>query len=270
MGRERDVFELGPGDVVLYLDDQCPAKHAEGINQTAFVVDERGALVLRNRRVELIPLNQIPLLRNVQVRKTDPKLGEAMASYFVRYERCPAHFEAGVRAGACRNFQPFELGSIFPVAPVYKNEGEYENAWQNFTFLLKPLDCILMTCRTSILSRFIAWATHGPWSHVALYVGDGEIAEWGTTGFRRGPIENYKGQQNWTACYRHIDTVKNPPSTAKARKAIESDPRNVPSGGYNYRGALWYGVRAFLGDHKLGLTPNSLIYQGLYVLIAQV
>jgi hypothetical protein len=176
------TFVVMPGDLVLFLDTRLPVSAGNETNQVAVVVDEQGALYIGKgvigRRIRRIPLQELPSLPKVQLRRTKHAgYGDLIARYFLKHANQPSYFEAGLRALHCDNHQPFETGRLFPERPTYRSDDEYEAAWARFKSLLKPLDGIYTVDQSSRISRFIAWATHGTWSHVALYIGDGEIHE---------------------------------------------------------------------------------------------
>jgi len=238
-------------------------------------VDEWGALCIGKgvfgRRIERIPLQKLPSLPNVTFRRTNkPDHGQRqqIANYFLKHADRPSYFEAGLRALQCENYQLFETEELFPKRPTYRSDEEYEAAWSRFKSLLKPFDGIYTVDRSSRISRFIAWATHGTWSHVAVYIGNGEIHESVTSGLREGPLELYKGRQYWIAAYRHVGAIAKPRSIEEVRATVASSP--FRRDGYNYRGAIRFGIRAFFNDHSPDLVPNSAMYAGNRILIGQV
>ena len=261
---------LHPADILIFCDDSSRKPVEEGVNQIAIVTDDAQALFLERGTVRRLDLRMIPQLKNLNARRgVEPEQARKVADYFTRHANRPAHFEAGLKALLVHNLQPLLAGDLFPERPIYENEMEYEQAWQSFKSTLRPSDCIFTACLSSPLSRTIAWATGGSWSHVASYVGGGEIAESTTSGLRRTSLDVYRGQQYWVANYRHIGSIDRPRMEEQTKQDVEAIFKQAVQG-YNYRKAFWYGVRAFLGDHSHALVPNSMIYQGLYSLIAHV
>jgi hypothetical protein len=268
-----------PGDVIIFYDKRFPPDPGSGTanvpatNRVAVVVNERGALFLGRgvlgKKVEILPLGPVAPEKNIQIRKSPyAQHADAIADYFMRQIHKPAHFEAGLRALYFGNLQPFLTGTLFPVRPTYNSDDEYDSAWTLLKNSLKPMDTIFTVDTSSTVSKFIAWATHGPWSHVAVHVNEGEIWESVLSGIRTVPIETYKGRRYWIAAYRLIEAIEKPISAEKAHAVVSSHPFRLNS--YNYYGALKHGLKAFLQDHSHGLVPNSKIFQGNYVLIAQV
>jgi hypothetical protein len=268
------AVELLPADIVLFYDDRFPRDPGSGseINSVAIVVDQQGALYVdrgafRRRIVRRLPLHELAKLRNLDFRRS-PTLEhrDRIAAYFLRHAHSPEHFEAGLRAFNLGNLHPLLDGSFFPERPTYNSDEQYEAAWQNLKAQLRPLDCIYTTDLSSRVSRFIAWATHGPWSHVAVHMDDGVIWESETSGIRSGPIEIYKGRNFWVAVYRNIQTLDQPRTGAEVEAVVASHPFRKDR--YNYRGAIKYGFKSFCGDHSHGLVPNSIIYRGDSFLVA--
>jgi hypothetical protein len=275
MNSARATIILQPADIVIFNDKHFPADpDAEidevPVNRVAVVVDERGALSVGRgvlgRRVELLPLQAIPKLPHVQIRRLALGHTDEIAQFFRRHADRPTHFEAGLRALREENLQPLIEGGFFPTRPCYRTDDDYENAWCRFKANLKPLDFVFTLDLDSRLSRFIAWATDGAWSHAAVHVGRGEIWESVTSGIRNGPIEMYKGRRYWVAAYRHCDALKNPRSEQEVEDGVHAHP--FRSNAYNYGAALRYGWKAFRGDHTHSLTPNSTVLQGNLVLVA--
>jgi hypothetical protein len=268
----RNTYVALPGDIAIFFDKRLPVAPGMETNNVAVVAGELGALYLGHRffgrRVEKISLQELPSLPKVEFRRSVEFDGEKVASYFIKYADRPSYFEAGLRALHCYNQQPFLMSGLFPERPTYKNEEDYETAWEQFKSQLLPFDGIYTVDLSSRLSRFIAWATHGTWSHVALYIGDGEIHESVTSGLRRGPLELYKGRHYWIAAYRHIGAINSPRTADQARATVAS--LSFRPDRYNYRGAIKFGLKAFLNDHSHDLVPNSAMYMGNRVLIGQV
>ena len=220
---------VGAGDLIIFYDKRFPPDPGSGTdevpatNRVAVVVDERGALFLGRgalrKRVEVLSLGPVSAEKNIQIRKSPfPQHANAIADYFKRHINKPAHFEAGLRALYFGNLQPLLTGSLFPIRPIYKTDDEYEVAWNHLKSNLKPMDAIFTVDTSNILSRFIAWSTHGPWSHVALHVDKGEIWESVLSGIRNVPIEAYKGRNYWVAAYRLIEAMENPVTAERERK----------------------------------------------------
>jgi hypothetical protein len=83
------TFVVMPGDLVLFLDTRLPVSAGNETNQVAVVVDEQGALYIGKgvigRRIRRIPLQELPSLPKVQLRRTKQAgYGDLIARYFLK------------------------------------------------------------------------------------------------------------------------------------------------------------------------------------------
>jgi hypothetical protein len=92
---------------------------------------------------------------------------------------------------------PIYLPNLKPV-----DTDRYEAQWRKCLLLLKPGDMVYVLDEDSLLSRLIAKVDKGTWSHVACYVGNGNISEAITTGVVERSIDCYKGFQYRLGIYR--------------------------------------------------------------------
>jgi hypothetical protein len=270
--------EVHPGDLALFYDDRFPPDPnddplATPINRVAVVVDEGGALYLGKRgwvrTVQHVPMARFSALRNLELRRfSQPEFGSQIAVYFRIYKNNPNYFEAGLKALHAGNMQPFVEGRLFPMRPFYPDEDTYNKRWEAFVNSLKPGDAVYTVDTESNISRFIAWATHGTWSHVAWYTGNGIIWESTTKGIRNISIDVYKHRRFFLGGYRHIDLMNTTLWSEDANRKASN--HNFRENSYNYFGAIKYGLKSFVGDHSHNLVPNSAIFQGNLVRIALV
>jgi hypothetical protein len=265
-------FEVQPADIVIFRHKISSKTNLSDVDAIAVIVDERGALYVDRKlsfeRVKWIPLREVSTLTNVSVRRPEvsDNLKDRIAHFFLRNVRSPPVFKSGLHHMRADNYSVFERGSLFPIRPEYKSDDEYEAAWLRFNSRLLPSDGIFTVRMDDRVSRFIAWATHGPWSHVAIYKGNGEIVESVTSGIREAPLSIYKGRHYWIAAYRHIQTIGRSDLPTPTKEWGLKRFRD----GYNYRGAIKYGIRSFVNDHSHALVPNSMIYCGMWKLIDHV
>jgi hypothetical protein len=255
-----------PADIIIFHEDGGVHETDEtGCNQWAFAMSDGRALYHSKGNVRSFKLKEAYGLPNAQLLRWKPApLGPDIVSYLLANEKRPTHFLAGVRAMQNTNFEMFLRGELFPLSPVYESDEEYERAWSDLISQLRPRDMIFTTQLDSWLSRFIAWATKGPFSHCGIYLGDGEISEIVTSGNRIAPLEIYKGRKFRVAAYRTFA-----PLPKKWSKTVEECHAADGTPGYSYFGAMTHGLRSFFGDHENSFTPNSLIYQGRIGFIAQ-
>lgn len=267
-----ELFEVMAGDVVIFLDERLPHDGEGDVNCVGVVVDERGAFYIDGtgffRRVRRVPLNELSFLRNLSLRR--PEVDDRMRSLIERYFSKAIHsyplFDAGMLHMHAQNWTLFERGTLFPSRPSYNSTVEHAVAWDEFIAKLQPWDAIFTRQLDSRLSGFIAWATHGPWSHVASYEGDGIVQEVVTSGYRRGSVDVYKSPRFWVAAYRHVEHQK----LVELPLPTYDDFRRRYKDGYSYIGALRHGVRAFGHNHTSALVPNSFIYCGRFALVDHV
>jgi hypothetical protein len=258
--------KLSPVDVIIFHEkgSQYPVDES-GCNQWAFVVDEKEALYVRGR-VRSIPLSKVHKLENaIVVHRIPEPLAKFVAPMLLRYRWRPSMFQVAINHLQGNNYAPFIYRDFFPPEPNYESDEEYELAWDHMVSMLEPRDAIFTFDRRSPISKLIAKVTHGPFSHCAVYAGDGTISEIVTSGTRMVPIETYKGRHYRLAVFRHYGKA---PNTVAEMLA---DMRAVDGrSGYSYLGAFGAGVKALFGNHREAMAPNSLILSGWLTFITQV
>jgi hypothetical protein len=94
------TFVVMPGDLVLFLDTRLPVSAGNEANQVAVVVDEQGALYIGKgvigRRIRRIPLQELPSLPKVQLRRTKQAgYGDLIARYFLKHANQPSYLKRG-------------------------------------------------------------------------------------------------------------------------------------------------------------------------------
>ncbi len=241
-----------------------PTSHRVAIpagRSEALLLEETGS----DRTIRRVGSVELNMLANVSLVPVPPAMIKPIEEYFLKCSRRPSHFDAGIAALGHGNFDLFVRGHLYPARRTYENRTEYERAWDEFRLALKPLDLILIADR-SLLSRFIAGATHGPWSHIAVYMGHDELSEILTSGARRAPIEVYNDRRYRLAAYRIVRVASD--KVATAINQIESQEQRTT--GYSYREAIRFGWRTFLGDHAHNRVPNSIMYSGRCMLVAVI
>jgi hypothetical protein len=276
---DETMIAVHPGDLAIFYDDRFPPDPSDDplappVNRVAVFVDESGALYLDKRRwkskVRHISTADATALNNLQLRRfTKIEFASQIAVYFRTHRKNPSYFQAGLNAWINGNMQPFVECRLFPQRPFYIDDDAYNESWTIFAQSLKPGDAIYTVDTESYLSRLIAWATHGTWSHVAWYVGDGMISESTTSGIRTVPIEYYRHRRYWLGAYRHIELMEAAVSSEHCQSLVTSDTR-FRRDRYNYPAAMYYGFRSFIGDHSHNLVPNSAMFQGHLIRVAMV
>lgn len=139
-------------------------------------------------------------------------IGHKVADYFEKYQYDPFSFFAGKAALFYGNKDPFVRGTLAPEYPQYENNAQREAAWKKFISQLHVGDRIVTFNHSSIISHVIASFTRGTWSHLAVYLGDGQISEFVTSGLRETSIEIYKASNYSVAAYRYLDYLDRTPT----------------------------------------------------------
>lgn len=228
---------LKPLDIVMFWDRFSRNPEEDGFNEQAYVVDSRRALYQRGG-IQSIPISKLRNMPNAIVVRFVP---EPLAPYVARVLlRC--------------RWRP----TI--------SEEQYEDAWSHFVSILEPHDYLLTFDRRSLLSKIIAMGTHGPFSHIASYIGDGQLWEVVTSGTRIVPLETYKGRHYRVAAYRSYGMP-----FVSHEEAMAHYMKTAGRPGYNYIGAFKAGVKTFFGDkHEASTTPNGIVLGGPLTFIGQV
>jgi hypothetical protein len=179
---------------------------------------------------------------------------EKVDSFFTDNRENADLFFQGINAILTRDFSTFVNPIKLPLLqPV--NATEYKGRWRQFVSLLQPPDLIFVLDTRSILSKAIAALDHGVWSHVAQYVGDGQIVEATTAGVVERSVTVYNTGVHRLGLYR-------PTGSGDATKVVAFGRSQIGKR-YNYKGVLRLGINKFLkirpqprilGDHPS--NPN--------------
>jgi hypothetical protein len=256
---------LKPVDVVIFYDRFSSHPLSGGCNQWAFVVDDKRALFSR-AIVHSISLSKLRKKPNaIAIRRIPEDFAAVVAQFLIRYRWRPPLFKAAINHLQCTNYTPFLTGKFFPDDVSYASDEEYEAAWQKMVASLQPHDAIFTYDRTHPMSKVIAKVTHGPFSHVATYIGDGKIWEIVTSGARIAPLETYKDRHHYrVAAYRHYGFEETP----RDQQLVEMQEM-VGNIDYGYIGAIGGGLMSYFGNHRDSATPNGLILSGPLFYIGQ-
>jgi hypothetical protein len=173
--------------------------------------------VLKKRDHQLLPLPFVPEQENVD-------------RFFIENRENADLFFQGMLAILSRRFSifanPIKLPLLKPLSTT-----EYENRWQQFVELLQPADLILTLDTQSTLSKVIAAADHGVWSHVAGYVGGGQIIEAIAAGVVERSIDVYHTGFHRLGLYRPVG----PGDVSKYISASRSQVGKERDGEFEYR-----------------------------------
>jgi hypothetical protein len=267
----RHQVEVSDGDVVLYFDRNSPDEKLNESNCRVGIVSGPGVLTLLKKRVSYMPF--LILNRDFRLEVIDLEIPERLrskvAKFFANHSGNPAKFLKGQQALAARNFQPFIWGDVFPPLPKYNSIEEFHAAWEDLLNLAQPGDFVFSSSR-NFLSRTICWSTRGPFSHVALYVGKGELWDITLSGSKRCKlVEDYKSVNNRVAVYRTRGSSRSKIEMALTAELIGYSTHREENQNYNYLGSIKDGLKSFFNRHETSLAPNSLIYREDLQLVSQ-
>lgn len=149
--------------------------------------------------------------------------------------------------------KPIYLPKLKPV-----EKESYETRWRECISLLMPGDIVSALDESSFISRLIARIDKGTWSHTAVYLGNGRIAEVITTGGIERNIEVYKDPKYRLGIYRHRNATQDQLTSVVNYSRINLNVK------YAWRKAARLGIRKMFGipirDYKSSDTsPNDLV-----------
>lgn len=271
-----DTIFIEKGGVVVFYDNNYPREPGgptdRAVNSVGFVTSDFEILVLKNDvlfglRIDKYHVGDLADLENVSSHTTPLKdIGEQVGAYFKKYRFDPFAIYGGKTALFHGNPDIFIRGELRPIYPKYNSQAHRDEAWEKFKSSLKPGDRIVTFDHSSVISHIIAWATRGPWSHLAIYLGDGQISEFVTSGLREVSLEIYRSPNYSLGSYRYIDLVDKELTREEVLATSCCDP--TPGMTYDYVGAITASWHAFNGDFVKGVVPNSMMYLGTVTLVA--
>jgi hypothetical protein len=213
-------------------------------------VKRRSFEKLKNRRHGLLKLPQ----------EYDTHAGN-IETFFTRNKLDWYLFNMGMEALRDKKFSFFDSPIKRPILHPLTAE-EFETRWTGFLAHLQRGDLITTLDTQSILSRMIAAADHGVWSHIGMCTGNGRIAEAITSGVVERSVEAYH-----TPRYR-LGIYRTKRSDADKEYAIRYFSSQVGKS-YDYRSVIKVGLKILLGiQRKEGeATPNDFALSPDIVLI---
>jgi Permuted papain-like amidase enzyme, YaeF/YiiX, C92 family len=131
---------------------------------------------------------------------------------------------------------PIKLPILTPISPE-----ERERKWLQMLPLLQRGDLIYTFDNKSVMSRIIRYLDQGTWSHVACYVGDGQIIEAITSGVVERGLSAYRDTRYRLGVYRF------PQATADNINHMIAFQRSTVGDRYSYRKAFIAGARLLIG-----------------------
>jgi hypothetical protein len=176
-------------------------------------------------------------------------------TFFTQNVDNPQLFFAGVNALKERPSyfdHPIKLPRLEPISPE-----EFEHRWAKLESILRPTDVINSIDTESRVSRLIARADSGTWSHTSGYLGNGLISEAIPPRVVVAPLHRLKHPRYRLGVYRPADSIT-PDQVRRYREFVLSQVGQP----YAYRKVATIGWRKLLHlwpRDTTQFTPNEMI-----------
>ena len=238
-------------EFVFFRDGDQRHPHEGEFNKAGYLIDRTRVLHLQGNRLVKTQIGRLKVFSpKVIAMSLDGAVGQAVHECLVAEPLDPRRFGYAMNALTALDWKYFTHPAPPLPAPALTLE-EYWVRWDSFWALAKPADLVFTFDSSSRMSRIISWVDRGPWSHSAMYSGQGTVIEATTSGCVERPIDVYKRPQFRLGLYRYRDV--NP-------ELAVAGMRTTIGAGYNYWGALRAGVGKYLNLLERGAgTPNDLI-----------
>lgn len=247
--------------VFLFRDfDLWHKKDSLGYNKFSYVFSDGATVLLKRGRVSRQRprcIRRKPTPSVISLRG-HPKLNEIDCFFQQNCINVPL-FEIAKHEIGNTQSQFWDDPVKFPVLSNVTLE-ERKERWQNFFVALKPGDIIHTMNTKNIISKIISYVTQSPWSHAAVYVGNGMIIEATTpNGVTETNLEKYNDPKFRLGLYRiELSDEQETAIVAKARESLGTP--------YGYRGVLALGLKLALGLWTLKVRyyygPCTLVIRG--------
>lgn len=265
-----------PGDAILFLNtrDTNP-ENATGCNHIGIILQDDSVVFCRRRRATSLSVSKLRLStpRMHLLKPKDAAVRNSILRYFNLHRNNPRLLELGFISLSSPTLKVLDSVEIMPNVREPLSAQEHERAWQRVTSRLEPMDFIFTYDTTSFVSRIIAWIDSGSWSHVGVYVGDGQIVEAISSGVIRRSLDVYRTSKIRLGVYRVVSV-----NEEGKQKAIFWYNQQVGKP-YNYAGVIRLAFRKVV-DRYLSirwsirsprdLSPNDMIYRGWLYLVDYV
>lgn len=257
-----DLKNYDSGSIITFFDKKTklPPDKSE-CNQIGILMENNEVLFSRNRKVIEINANKIKATKMFIIPIADKELSLKIRNYFKINGKDYRRFNAGLGAIVRQRINFFDYPVIFPELTKWNSEDEYERSWGNLVAQLQPADCICTFNEKNMISRFICFIDKGPWSHTAIYIGDGEISEAISCGVVKRKIDVYKNKHIHIGIYRSLDL------SADQKKDIIGWSLSSIGVKYDYMGVILLGLKKIFGIHSNKPSPNDLICLHCFYLV---
>lgn len=251
-----------PGSAVVFHDDDSKLQPDEtGCNQIGILMDNSKILFCRNRKLIKADTNKISASKMLLYPFKDEEISLGIFKYFQERVKDYRLFNYGLTQIKSNHFEFLYSQDILPILRKWISSADYENAWINLVSKMQKGDLICVFNEKSIISKCISVIDKGPWSHCAMYIGNGEISEAITTGVVRRIIDVYKNKYIHIGLYRTFDI------TPEIQNSVVNKYLSLIGYKYNYKGVLLLGFKKLFGlEFKIG-SPNDLVCNGSLYLV---
>jgi len=258
-----DPLICQPGDMIHFYDKKCKESYdTKGTNAIGILLDNNKILFSRKRRTieegiskDIYPAYLYSLKSN--------ELREKIYKYFQSNKDNFQLFKLGLNSLNDEHMEVFNNPELMPKLHKWKSYNEYEIAWNRIISQMQKGDSIFTFNENSYISRFIAWFDNGSWSHVAIYVGNSEIAEAIAEGFVKRSITVYNQNQIHIGLYR---LHRSDPAFVDGFVDSALSLAEIGSK-YNYYGVLKLGLQKMFRLKQNAPSPSDIVYSGLLYLV---
>jgi len=218
------------------------------------------ARLVRRKRNAFERRDDVRLASAVQIfRPRDRELLPRITNYFDRHAQRGRMIELGFQALLRGNMAPFR-SEMFP--SLDSSARSSSHSWDHLVSQLRSGDLLLTRNKRSKASSLIASIDDGVWSHVAYYIGNGELFEFNTDACGVKRIDRYADSQFAVAAYRSFLPLEDWEAESQRAAFVLRDNH------YSFTSALVCGIQNLLNRSDAPPTPNGLIYTGQYRPIA--
>jgi hypothetical protein len=224
-----------------------PPNEAEKLGFLA--ANGRQAFIHDGRRLQTVALKAIEhrVVKHVELPIPTAQIAASIERFLTNPPLDLTRFSAGLSALIRRDWSYF--GTRLDWFSPHASKATESNEWADFWSTALPGDLVQTFDSASVVSRLISKVTHGPWSHSAMYIGNGMLREMRAgAGLVYTPVSAYCRPTVHLALYR--------------APGIEFDLGKLAAQGwvpYSYFKAFLVGLQAWRGQLRSIPTPNDLL-----------
>lgn len=247
---EVPAVSKGPAFVFFKDWDRSHKASAGGHNKFGFLTGDGVLIYPFRRRTRIIQYERFPKTPHRWVPVNLEAHEKNVTTFFTGNVQSADLFHLGVKAVASREWSFFDDPVKLPLLKPISSE-EFESRWLQLIDTVAVGDLIFTFDSSSWISRLIAYGDCGTWSHVASYVGQGQICEAISAGVVERSMEVYHDPKYRLGLYRG-------PTDAEQISKMVAFTKSQIGKRYNYRGALRLGFRKLLNVQPRTLRPRDM------------